>query len=91
MSNYNKLQTILLANSIYTMYAMMGFHTTMTVGTDDSTHVVEVSVFWDDENQLNFIRDKSLGLLRHGDGYRACNHNDSKLKGGWCDFTLYFE
>lgn len=91
MSTNNKLQTILMANSIYTMYAMMGFHTTMTVGTDDCTHDVEVTVFWNDENQLRFIRDKSHGLLRDGDGYREKLYDDPSFSGGWCDFILYFE
>lgn len=91
MSKYNKLQTILQASSIYTMYAMMGFHTTMTVGNEDSMHQVEVTVFWNDENQLRLIRDKSHGLLRDGDGYQERNHNDPDLWGGWVDFILEYK
>lgn len=91
MTKFSKLQTILQANCIYTMYAIYGFHTTMTVGNADSLHRVEVTVFWDDENHLRFIREKSHGFLRDGDAYREANHNDPKLSGGWCDFILYFE
>ena len=91
MSTNDKLQTILMANSIYTMYAMMGFHTTMTVGTDECTHDVDVTVFWNDENQLRFIRDKSHGLLRDGDGYEEKLLNDDKLEGGWVAFNLKFK
>lgn len=91
MSNYNKLQTILQANSISTLFMMMGFHTTMTVGSEDSLHQVEVTVYWNDENQLRLIRDNSRGLLRDGDGYREANHNNPELSGGWCDFILEFK
>lgn len=91
MNNYNKLQTILLANSVYTMFAMMGFHVTMSCGTDDSVHSCDVTVYWDDENQLSFIRDKSIGLLRDGDGYEAKYHTDANLIGGWTDFEFFFE
>lgn len=91
MNNYNKLQTILLANSIYTMYAMMGFHVTMTVGTDGCTHSCEVTVFWKDENQLSFIRDKSIGLLRDGDAYSEDYHTDASLPGGWTTFEFFYK
>lgn len=91
MTKYSKLQTILQANSIYTLYAIFGFHTTMTVGTDSCTHDVDVTVFWNDEDQLRFIRDKSHGLLRDGDSYEEKLHNDDKLEGGWVTFNLKFK
>ena len=91
MTKYSKLQTILQANSIYTMYAIYGFHTTMTVGTVDCTHDVEVTVFWNDENQLRFIREWSHGLLRDGDGYEEKLHNDANLEGGWVTFNLKYK
>lgn len=91
MSTNDKLQTILMANSILTMYAMMGFHSYMRVGKDDSMHEVDVTVFWNDENQLRFIRDKSHGLLRDGDGYQEKMHDDPSYSGGWCSFILKFK
>lgn len=91
MIPYSKLQTIIQANSVYTMYAMMGFHVTMSCGTEGSIHVCEVTVYWDDENQLSFIRDKSIGLLRDGDGYEAKCHKDANLTGGWATFEFFFK
>ena len=91
MIPYSKLQTILLANSIYTMYAMMGFHVTMSCGTEGSIHACDVTVYWDDVNQLSIIRDKSIGLLRDGDGYEAKYHTDASLPGGWTTFELFYE
>lgn len=91
MRKYNKLQTILQANSLFTMYAMSGFHCTMTIGTNDCSHYVDVTVFWDDDEQLNFIRCGSVGLLRDGDGYQCQQHPDNGFPGGWVEFIFYFE
>ena len=91
MTKYDKLQTILMANSIYAMYAMMDFHCTMTVGAGDCTHEVNVTVFWHDDYDLRAIRDQYRGLLRDGDEYQEQLHNDPSLEGGWCSFILKFK
>ena len=91
MTKFNKLQTVLQANSVYTLYVMMGFHCTMTVGKESSLHQVDVSVFWNDDNQRELVGFKSRGLLRDGDAYEECYHRNPDLSGGWTTFTFYFE
>lgn len=91
MNNYNKLQTILLANSVYTMYAMMGFHVTMRCGTDGGEHSCEVTVFWDDENQRSFINRKIKGCLRDGDAQSERYLEDANLIDGYTNFEFFFE
>lgn len=91
MSTNNKLQTILQANSVFALFAMMGYHVVMTVGTDDCTYSCEVTVFWKDDTVRELIGIKSHGCLRDGDAYSEVYHTDASLPGGWTTFEFFYK
>lgn len=91
MSTNDQLQTLLLANSVFAMYSMMGFHATLDGPSEGGFHQYEVTVFWHDEPERDLISFKSRGLLRDGDAYREEYHHNPELEGGWTEFTFYFE
>lgn len=91
MTKYEQLQTLLLANSVFAQYSMMGFMATLHGHSEDGTHKYEVSVFWRDDAERDLISFKSRGLLRDGDAYGEWYHTNPELDGGWTEFEFYFE
>ena len=91
MSTNDKLQTLLLANSVFAMYSMMGFHVTMSCGGEGSVHSYEVSVFWNDDPEHDLVDFKIRGCLRDGDASSWYYHQTAGLPGGWTTFEFFFE
>ena len=91
MTQYDQLQTLLLANSVFAMYSMMGYQATLDGPSEGGFHQYEVTIFWKDDAERDLICFKSHGLLRDGDAYSSQYHNNPKLEGGWTQFTFYFE
>lgn len=91
MTHYEQLQTLLLANSVFAQYSMMGFQATLYGPTDGGTHHYEVSVFWQDDAERDLICFKSHGLLRDGDAYKSQYFENSELAGGYTNFEFFYE
>lgn len=91
MTHYEQLQTLLLANSVFAQYSMMGFQANLYGPIEGGTHNYEVTVFWRDDSERDLISFKSRGLLRDGDAYSETYHKNPELDGGWTDFEFYYE
>lgn len=91
MTHYEQLQTLLLANSVFAMYSMMGFHVTMQGPSEAGIHRYVVNVFWDDDAERDLISFKSRGLLRDGDAYSETNQKDPGREWGWTTFEFFYE
>lgn len=91
MTHYDQLQTLLLANSVFAQYSMMGFQASLHGPIEGGTYKYEVNVFWRDDAERDLISFKSRGLLRDGDTCCEKYHHNPVLEGGWTEFTFYFE
>lgn len=91
MTHYEQLQTLLLANSVFAQYSMMGFHVTMQGPSEASIHRYVVNVFWRDDAERDLISFKSRGLLRDGDAYSEHGNGNPELEWGWTTYEFFFE
>lgn len=87
-----KLAVMMKANQLTTLFAMMGYQTTFSVGQDKGTKEIDVTVFFDDENQRNHIERNMLKLMDDGDAMETKYHSAKFPEGsGWVTYTKKYE
>ena len=87
-----KLAVMLKANQVTTLFAMMGYQVTFTVGTEGCTKEIDVTVFFKDENQRDHIERNMIKLMDEGDTMKTKYFSkESSIIGGWVTYTKKYE
>lgn len=89
MKYINKQMAICQVQMVQMQFAMMGYHTMLTNGTNQSTPEVEISVFFEDRNAEDLISRTFKEILKEDETIEV-RHFDDNPDGGWFDYRAEF-
>lgn len=90
MKYLNQTAALMQIQMVQMVMLQHGFHTMLTTPSDDSTQVIEFSVFFNDEEELHTQNILLMNLIRKEEEIEIHNHTNAELKGGWIDYNVEF-
>lgn len=67
-----------------------GYHTMLTTPSQDATHSIELSVFFENEEDLHTQNILLQNLIRKDEEITIKYHTDPTLTGGWIDYNVEY-
>ena len=90
MKYLNQTAALMQIQMVQMVMFQHGYHTMLTTPSDVSTHEIEFSVFFENEEELHTQNILLLNLIRKDEEIEINYYNDPTLKGGWIDYTVEF-
>lgn len=86
MKYFNKQMALMQAQMMQFQLAMMGYHTTLSTGTEGSLHEVQMTCFYNEDKDEQIIERTIITSMHDGDAYEKKSSRGVR----WIDYTLEF-